>query len=466
MLAFRVALVRAAFLGHGVSVADVATAFLNAPMPEGVELCVEPPAESNAGPDDVWYMLKSLYGWRGAPQCWQEHLTGILTKLGFKRLTSDGAVYFYDGGGHADLSIVLVIHVDDVLATGRLDIRMKFMDKLAIEFDLKHRVELDEVGQSQKLLGRIVRRTQKGYAIETCREAVLSLVDEWGLASARPVSTPALVDVPDPSLDFEVAPREATAFRRGSGKVLWWSQDRTDLQFTAKSLAVGLRNPTARDVAKLKRCLRYLIGCASAVLLLEPVMTGSKDLVEEVDADWAADIKTRRSTSGGVLLWLGCLVFSWCRGQHVPALSSAESELYSMNTGAIEGLFARSLLSELNYEVKLYMYTDSASGLAICGRTGLSSRAKHIDIRQLFMQDLKKREILHLLKLPGQKNRSDILTKAVQAAVMDRHLEALNFVRIFEASKGSLKMGVHFLEFIARVQSAYARLPVQPSLFI
>jgi len=386
--------------------------------------------------------------------------------LGFKRLTSDGAVFFYDGEGHADLSIVLVIHVDDVLATGRFDIRMKFMNSLAEEFDLKHRIELDDVGASQKMLGRIVRRTKKGYAIETCREAVLSLVDEWGLTGARPVSTPAVVEHADPTKDFDTATKDATAFRRGTGKVLWWSQDRTDLQFAAKLLSTGLRNPTQRDVANLKRCLRYLIGCASAVLLLEPVTHGPRDLIEEVDADWAADIKTRRSTSGGILMWLGCLVFSWCRGQHVPALSSAESELYSMNTGAIEGLFARSLLSELNIEVKLQMYSDSASGLAICGRTGLSSRAKHIDIRMLFMQDLKKRGIIELYKIPGVKNRSDILTKAVQAATMDTHLSGLNFIRIFETSKGNLQMGVNFWEFVTRLQTEYPRLPTPPSLFI
>jgi len=201
-------------------------------------------------------------------------------------------------------------------------------------------------------------------------------------------------------------------------------------------------------------------------LLLEPVTHGPRDLTEEVDADWAADIKTRRSTSGGVLMRLGCLIFSWCRGQHVPALSSAESELYSMNTGAIEGLFARSLLSELNIEVKLMMYSDSASGLAICGRTGLSSRAKHIDIRLLFMQDLKKRGIIELYKIPGAKNRSDILTKAVQAAIMDKHLDGLNFIRIFEVSKGHLKMGVNFVELLERIQAAYERLPVPPPICV
>ena len=99
LVAFRFGLVRAALLGHGLTVADFATAFLNAPLPEDARLAVEPPPEAPLPHDRVWLLRKSLYGLRGAPRHWQDHLANVLENKGFKRLRADAAVYYYDREG-------------------------------------------------------------------------------------------------------------------------------------------------------------------------------------------------------------------------------------------------------------------------------------------------------------------------------------------------------------------------------
>jgi len=75
------------------------------------------------------------------------------------------------------------------------------------------------------------------------------------------------------------------------------------------------------------------------------------------------------------------------RAQSTIALSSAEAELYAINTGA-EALHIRSSLTEaLNRKkVNIRIHTDSSSGKSIATRIESSKKAKHIELKHLFIQ--------------------------------------------------------------------------------
>ena len=60
------------------------------------------------------------------------------------------------------------------------------------------------------------------------------------------------------------------------------------------------------------------------------------DLDVYVDSDWAGCPKTRRSTTGFLVKFLGVPIAFGSRTQVTPACSSAEAELYSINTGCSE----------------------------------------------------------------------------------------------------------------------------------
>jgi hypothetical protein len=66
-----------------------------------------------------------------------------------------------------------------------------------------------------------------------------------------------------------------------------------------------------------------------------------------IDADWAMDIRHRKSTSGMVFFLAGAVVASKTRVQPTVAMSTAESDfLAASDTGRL-GLFIRAVLPEL-----------------------------------------------------------------------------------------------------------------------
>eukprot|EP00971_Amphidinium_carterae_P110657 2191805-Amphidinium_carterae.1 len=107
------------------------------------------------------------------------------------------------------------------------------------------------------------------------------------------------------------------------------------------------------------------------------------------DSDWATDKETRRSTSGGCVFYNGCQIHSWSRRQGTVALSSAEAELAAMTVGTLEAQAVQNLLDEIfkNKDTKVVLFTDSAAALAIASRSGVTSRVKHLAVKQLYCQD-------------------------------------------------------------------------------
>jgi len=268
LMAFRFGLVRAALLKHGLTVADFATAFLNAPLPEDARLAVEPPQEAGLPRDRVWLLRKSLYGLRGAPKHWQDHLANVLENKGFQRLRTDAAVYYYDGAGVPDNSLLLVIHVDDVVATGSRKVREEFFTDIQKEFNMKHITHIDEVGDCVKVLGRMVRKTAGGFAVETAPGYVEDMIKELGLETAKVTATPGVDD--KIKEDRELDSYEHRLYRSIVGKALWLAADRVDLMFAAKRLSQKVSAPMLSDMVAAKRVVRYLKASPVAALLFEP----------------------------------------------------------------------------------------------------------------------------------------------------------------------------------------------------
>ena len=141
------------------------------------------------------------------------------------------------------------------------------------------------------------------------------------------------------------------------------SLDRPDLQFPAKQLARGMSAPTVGHYEDLKRLMRYLVNKVECVIMLEAELVAGElpeSLELWVDADWAGD-RTRKSTSGGVCMFAGCLVMSWSRTQQSYAMSSAESEYYAKCTGVVETRFVESMLFECGVHVRIRVNTDSSA---------------------------------------------------------------------------------------------------------
>jgi hypothetical protein len=211
-----------------------------------------------------------------------------------------------------------------------------------------------------------------------------------------------------------LGPEEHSEYRSLVGKLIYCSLDRTDLKFTIKYLSQGLSSPTKEHQHHLKVLARYLVGKEVAELRFEP---SPKDLLEQnfvicyCDSDWAGNPVTRKSTSGGLVQWRGMPVSSWCRGQATIAQSSAEAELYAGNTGLSESMLVKSLLQEIGKTIEIIkLRTDSSAFIGFSEKPGVGTM-KHIEIKQLVIQEGVRAGLLKLEKEPTATNKADLMTK-------------------------------------------------------
>ena len=91
---------------------DIKRAFLYADM--GREVYINLPEEAKEGDSEemVGLLKRAMYGTRDAPQCWQEHVKGVMEELGFSAGRANPCVF-----RHTTRDLVISVHVDDFILT-------------------------------------------------------------------------------------------------------------------------------------------------------------------------------------------------------------------------------------------------------------------------------------------------------------------------------------------------------------
>ena len=108
------------------------------------------------------------------------------------------------------------------------------------------------------------------------------------------------------------------------------------------------------------------------------------------------------------------LLTHWSRTQTCVALSSGEAELNGLLKAASEGLSIMYLLSEIGINVELQLKGDSSAAQGTLQRVG-SGRVKHLETRQLWLQEKIQQGIVKVSKVPRSENWADVLTHAWQS---------------------------------------------------
>ena len=140
-----------------------------------------------------------------------------------------------------------------------------------------------------------------------------------------------------------------------------------------------------------------------------------------VDTDYAGCRKTRKSTSGGILMFGEHVVKGWSVTQNVIALSSGEAEYYGIVKGSSVGLGARSVLKDLGSTVRICVMTDSSAAKGMASRKGLG-KVRHVEVSQLWVQQKVGSGEIELKKVEGASNLADALTKHVEFEGIQKHL--------------------------------------------
>ena len=414
--------------GWIVKTGDISTAFLHASAATQ-DLHMYPPREFYDPTDRiVWKLNKAIYGLRSSPSAWQKHLAEVLQQLGLIRNAAEPNIYMTP-----TRDCYILVYVDDLLFLGQQPTVDKLFTQIQQHLLLRPTGTLTP-GNTVSFLGRNITNKGNYYEISLPEEYTTRLLEENNMSTCNPASAPGTASLKSAATaDHEqlLSTEEHAAFRRAVGKLQWMTYTRPDISYSTKELARALQAPTTSDQQKLKHLLRYLQGTKEYKQVVQPTVkipaSATPDLNVYVDSDWAGCPITRRSTSGFVITLLGTTISYGSRTQATIALSSAEAELYAINTGTTEALHLRNLLMELTNtkKINIKIHTDSSAGKSMATRIGASRKAKHIELRHLFIQQLILHDIVRLIKIHTNDNPADILTKYVTAETLHRHLQSV-----------------------------------------
>ena len=276
------------------------------------------------------------------------------------------------------LDAFMVVHGDDFITLGDSEALSEVERAMSDHYTIKVRAILGagcDDAKEVRILNRYVRWKSDGgknwmeYEPDP-RHAEL-IVKSLNLQSAEGVTTPSVgggleeVLALSPQLDA----LQTRQYRSVVMRAAYLSQDRPDLSCSTKELARDMQKPTEQSMTNLKCLGRYLKKHPSLVqLFIEQTSTTNIVRLDVYgDSDHAGCLKTRKSTTGVVLM------------------RDAHCEYFVNVKCAAIGSGARSMLSDFGMCADVVVRTDSSSGLAVGSRRGLG-RFRHVQTRFLWVQ--------------------------------------------------------------------------------
>ncbi|XP_026430000.1 uncharacterized protein LOC113326496 [Papaver somniferum] len=360
-----------------------------------------PPGFHKKGETRVYKLNKFLYGLKQASRQWFSKFSTALLNTGFTQSHADYSLFTFHSG---EISIYVLVYVDDIIITGNND--------LAIQ-DLKHKLEsqfsLKNLGRLQYFLGLEVSRSPKGILL--CqRKYILDIVNDCGLLGAKPSPSP--MEKHLKLLPYSGDPlSDPSIYRRLIGRLLYIQVTRPDITFSVNYLSQFMQQPCSGHLDAAHRNVRYLKGTVSHGIFLSASSTLS--LSGYTDSDWAGCLTTRRSTTGYFTM-LGDSPISWkSKKQPTISLSSAEAEYRALARLTSELQWLHYLFTDLRITIPrpIPIYCDNQAALHIYANPVFHERTKHIEIDCYFVRDKLLSGLIKPTYIPSALQLADLFTK-------------------------------------------------------
>ena len=434
-------------LGLIVHQMDVETAFLNAELKE--EIYMHPPVGMTVKDGHVLRLRKTLYGLKQSPREWNANLDNYMIKMKFVRINADSCVYIRCTNSSV---VIIAVYVDDLIIAGT---SLSLVG--SVKSDFHKRYKMKDLGELQYVLGVRVDQNQAQKTIQLSQQTyIVDMLTKFNMLECRVVDTPMESKI---KLSKSMAPTtpqgrkdmEQYPYREAVGSLLWIANGtRPDVAYAVSQVAKYMSNPGLPHWVAVKRILRYLkgtqdlkltyngnkvrsiLGFSRGVLPVSITPTsnlGSNIVVSSqnnepikveadiyVDADYAADVDSRRSVTGYLFMLAGAPI-SWQSRQQVSvALSTMESEYMAACAATQEAIWLRSLLKDLNLldqSKPMVIREDNQACIAFSLNPGVYKKSKHIDVKFHFVRERVASKEIVLEYIDTKDQLADILTKAL-----------------------------------------------------
>ena len=355
---------------------------------------------------------KVLPGQRDGSQLWYKSITQYLqSRLGIEPLEACPCLL-----RRPDLSLVMLMHVDDLLLVGsRRFIEQEVVPTLLERYKVSLEI-LQKPNDELEFLKRKHRLIAVGQmAIFPHSKHFEKLFELVGVKKTwRPKNVPGhgMINEFDETMELDAA--KATKFRSGVGILLYLAHDLIECQFVIRGLARHMSKPTERAWDILKYLVQYLLGRVEHGLLMkleENHTSNDIDLLVYSDSDWAGHKGSRKFASSCFVKVDGVLLHSSSRTQGIIALSSGEAECYASVSSSCDGIYlSRCLQFCSGLEVKIKLLLDSSSARQILSRAGVG-RIRHLSVKVLWLQQKVEAKEIHVGAVGTVDNIADLGTK-------------------------------------------------------
>lgn len=397
---------------------DVKTAFLNGDLEE--EIYMKQPAGYNWGENIVLKLKKALYGLKQAARAWNIRLTEVLKAHGFEVSLADPSFFMLRRGGRRSY---ILIYVDDGLIAGNKDDVEHIIKIVEKEFELRR------LGAAAFFLGmEIIRDRAMRQIILTQRKYVLTILEKMRMGDTKPRATPMECNAKI-SKEGGDWMEQQHVYAETVGMLMYLATcTRPDLAYSVGVLARFMARPRVEHWRRLKAVVQYLKGTAHLGLLYGPEAT---EVEGYSDSDYAADVDTRRSTTGYVFCFSGGAI-SWnSKLQSTVAASSTEAEYMAESATTKEALWIKKLMAAFT-EVQgaMQLYCDNQGALALLKNPISHSRAKHIDVHHHFARERVERGEVSFQYCSTADMLADMFTKALPRPKFQEHRAKLGLVEL------------------------------------
>jgi hypothetical protein len=296
---------------------------------------------------------------------------------------------------------------------------------------LLQRFEGTYEGEVHTYLGREILRelevgktllSQKHYA-----EDVLCTYDYWDCIPALTPMTPG-----NRLTKEQCDPRPDPAFHRRYRDIVGSlgylvNMTRPDLAWSYSELSKYVQNPGKVHMDAAHHVLRYLRATYDQTIVYERTDALANTIWGWVDSDWAADLDSRRSHTGFILMLSGGAVSWKSRRQDCVSLSTSEAEYVATSQCGQEVVYLREILRDFGFPPTgpTRIYEDNLACVAMSENLVRRKYSRHIDICRYFVRDLVAQQVLKLVPLRTNVMVADTLTKSLPSPAHAKHRDVM-----------------------------------------
>ena len=295
---------------------------------------------------------------------------------------------------------------------------------------------MNDLGELQWFLGIRILRDRDTKKLWLCQDSYIEKIaaayylPAGQKAPATPLPTEALT-----KYEGMATPDSIHLYQRKIGSAQYAAViSRPDIALATSKLAEFLTNPSPRHHSAADQCLQYLTGTKAYALQVDGSSDGPKDLLVASDAGFG-DNADRKSTQGFLIKLFGAPIL-WKSGkQATVTTSTTEAELLSLSASASELYSLQRLFQGLDFDLgrpvtTIYCDNQQTIRLLTSEIPQLTTRLKHVDIRQHWLRQEVQDKRLSIEYLPTADMPADGLTKALPVQKFRIFVQQLGLVDI------------------------------------